>query len=142
MKGEKIYKAKVDGNWFFIIGSFIVAVIYLVGITTNESSTESSWVPIVIVSAMILAIYYLALRTRYILSKEGVHIKWLWYQQELPYKYIDLVKKSNYPSSGRKFGWAAEGVLVLYSKGNQLYISPINRDQFISDLNDKLQSNK
>jgi len=61
-------------------------------------------------------------------------IKFFLYTNELPYKYIQHIKKSNYPSAGRKAAWAKEGLTIYYNQGNMLFIAPEKREEFLKEI--------
>ena len=45
------------------------------------------------------------------------------YTNELPYLYIQIVKTSNYPLTGRKGAFAKEEITIYYNQGNILFIA-------------------
>lgn len=131
---DKIYKAKVDGNWFFLIGVFISFIMILIGETSNTNGSKEYYVGILAVVVVGVLLYWMALKSTYTLTSDRLLIKFLIYTNELPYKYIQHIKYSNYPSSGRKAAFAKEGLSVFYSQGSLLFVAPDNRDEFINDL--------
>lgn len=130
----KTYPVLVDGNWFFLITIFICFVMYLVGRTSDTSTTGMFW-SIGIIMCIMGLLYLLAQHTIYTLADDRLIISWLTYRQELPYEYINHIQKSSYPSSGKRFGWAARGLSVTYQNGSKLYITPLDRDEFLEDIN-------
>ncbi len=131
---DKIYKAKVDGNWFFLIAVFISFVMILIGETSNTNGNKEYYVGILAVGIIGSLLYWMALKCTYTLTSDRLIIKFFLYTNELPYKYIQHIKFSNYPSSGRKAAFAKEGLSIFYSQGNLLFIAPENRDVFVEDL--------
>lgn len=132
------YKAKVDGNWFFLIGVFISAVMILIGNTSNTESNEY-WIGVVAVAIIGSILYYLATRSSYTLTEDRLVIKFFMYTNELPYKYIQHIKKANYPSAGRKAAWAKEGITIYYNQGSMLFIAPVDRSRFINDIGSRAE---
>jgi len=135
---SKVYKAKVDGNWFFLIGVFISFVMFLIGETSNTNGSKEYYIGILAVAMVGSLLYWMALKSTYTLTSDRLLIKFLIYTNELPYKYIQHIKYSNYPASGRKAAFAKEGVSVFYNQGSLLFIAPEERDEFINDLTSKV----
>lgn len=131
---DKIYKAKVDGNWFFLIGVFISFIMLLIGETSNTNGSKEYYVGILAVVIIVSLLYWMALKCTYTLTSDRLLIKFFMYTNQLPYKYIQHIKYSNYPSSGRKAAFAKEGLSIFYSQGNLLFIAPDNRDVFVKNL--------
>ena len=130
---DRIYKAKVDGNWFFLIGVFISAVMILIGIT-SKTQTNEYYYGVVAVALLACILFVFASKSSYTLTNDKLVIKFFMYTNELPYSYIQHAKKSNYPSSGRKAAFAKEGISIYYNQGNILFIAPKGRSEFIKDI--------
>lgn len=130
---DRIYKAKVDGNWFFLIGVFISVVMILIGIT-SKTQTNEYFYGVIAVAVIAGLLYLFASRSSYTLTKDRLVIKFFMYTNELPYSYIQNAKTSNYPSSGRKAAFAKEGISIYYNQGNILFIAPKGRSEFIKDI--------
>jgi len=130
---NSVHKAKVEGNWFLLFGVFISVVMILIGKTSNTESNEY-YIGIAAVFIVGCLVYVLAKRTRYILRADKLIIKFFLYTNELPYKYIQHIKKSNYPSAGRKAAWAKEGLTIYYNQGNMLFIAPEKREEFLIEI--------
>ncbi len=130
---DKIYKAKVDGNWFFLIGVFISVIMILIGVTSN-TQTNDYYYGVVAVAIIGGLLYILATKSSYTLTEDKLVIKFFMYTNELPYSYIQHIKISNYPSSGRKAAFAKEGLSIFYNQGNLLFIGPERRKEFIQDI--------
>lgn len=130
---DEIYQAKVDGNWFFLIGGFISAVMIVIGMTSMTDTNEYFY-GVLAVAIIGVLLYYLASRSSYTLTEDKIVIKFFIYTNELPYSYIQHAKKSNYPSSGRKAAFAKEGIAIYYNQGSILFIAPVDRDRFMQDL--------
>ena len=133
---DRAYKAKVDGNWFFLIGVFISAVMILIG-ATSKTQTNEYWYGVIAVGIIGGLLYLFATKSSYTLAKDRLVIKFLIYTNELPYSYIQHVKRSNYPSSGRKAAFAKEGIAIYYNQGNILFIAPEDREGFMTDLSNR-----
>lgn len=130
---DSTYKARVDGNWFFLIGVFISAVMILIGMTSSTETNEYFYgvIAVAIIGAIL---YFFARQSNYQLTEDRLIIKFLIYTNELPYSYIQHAKLSNYPSSGRKAAFAKEGVAIYYSQGSILFIAPVDRALFMTDI--------
>ena len=130
---DSIYKAKVDGNWFFLIGVFISAVMILIGVT-SKTQTNEYFYGVIAVAIIGGLIYLFATRSSYTLTKDKLVIQFFMYTNELPYSYIQHAKTSNYPSSSRKAAFAKEGIAIYYNQGNILFIAPEGRTEFMKDI--------
>ena len=128
-----IYQAKVDGNWFFLIAVFISAVMIVIGMTSNTQTNEYLY-GVIAVAVIGSLLYLFATKSSYTLAEDKLVIKFLIYTNELPYSYIQHVKKGNYSSSGRKAAFANDGVVIYYNQGSILFIAPENVDEFIKDI--------
>lgn len=136
---DNIYKAKVDGNWFFLIGVFISFIMLLIGETSNTNDSKEYYIGILAVVVIGSLLYWMALKSTYTLTSDRLLIKFFMYTNQLPYKYIQHIKYSNYPSSGRKAAFAKEGLSIFYNQGNLLFIAPADRDLFIKDLRQRAE---
>ena len=130
---DSIYKAKVDGNWFFLIAIFISVVMLLIGIT-SKTQTNEYYYGVIAVALLACILFVFASKSSYTLTTDRLVIKFFMYTNDLPYTYIQHVKKSNYPSSGRKAAFAKEGISIYYNQGNILFIAPENRLEFMKDI--------
>ena len=135
---DSIYKAKVDGNWFFLIGLFISAVMILI-VNTSNTQTNEYWYGVVAVVVIGVILYAFATKSSYTLTEDRLLIKFLIYTNELPYSYIQHIKTSNYPSSGRKAAFAKEGVTIYYNQGSLLFIAPEDRSRFMKDMGNRAE---
>ena len=126
---DSIYKAKVDGNWFFLIGVFISVVMILIGIT-SKTQTNEYYYGVIAVALLACILFVFASKSSYALTKDRLVIKFFMYTNELPYSYIQIAKKSNYPSAGRKAAFAKEGITIYYNQGNIIFIAPENESRF------------
>jgi len=134
---NRVFKAKVDGNWFFLIGVFISFVMILIGETSNTNGSKEYYVGVLAVVIVGGVLYWMALKSTYTLTSDRLLIKFLIYTNELPYKYIQHIKFSNYPSAGRKAAFAKEGLSVFYNQGNLLFISPDQREEFVAEIKER-----
>ena len=133
---DSIYKAKVDGNWFFLIAVFISAIMILIGIT-SKTQTNEYYYGVIAVSLIACILFVFASKSSYTLTKDKLIISFLIYTNELPYSYIQLIKTSNYPAAGRKAAFAKEGINIYYNQGSILFIAPVDREDFIKELCNK-----
>lgn len=131
---DKEYKAKVDGNWFFLIGVFISLVMILIGETSNTNGSKEYYVGVLAVIIVGGILYWIALKATYTLASDRMIIKFFMYTNELPYKYIQHLKYSSYPAHGRKAAFAKEGLSIFYNQGNLLFIAPEDRENFVKEL--------
>lgn len=56
------------------------------------------------------------------------------FKGSIPIKDINWVKKSSYPVGGSSPAWAWEGILINYRANHELFVSPAQRDEFITAL--------
>lgn len=135
MKNALVHPAKVESKWFVYLGAFIALFIMISSMYgVQEESLLSLIFPILLILIVIGLLYMMARKTSYVLTKECIEINMLFYQHKLPYSYIDNVKRSRYPSAGRRMAWAAEGLVLYYASGSMLYIAPEDREAFMEDL--------
>ncbi len=151
---NKVYYSKIDW-WFFI------AIIFIVGVLTNIF-VHSSYLPDInanIISEIIglLAaipafgfVIYLAKETKYTLEAKGLRIySPIFYNYVVPYSEICSVKKSHDLTSAPAFSlsrikikFGKESKFLGFKFQKFALISPPNRDEFIAEINSRIEAAK
>lgn len=114
------------GGALFAIGSGMYGLM--------EKPADLFIIFIVIFGAIIVPLFMLWMwfTTYYILNEENLIIKYGPFKSTIPLQSINRVKKTNNPLSSPAL--SLKRVEILYDKYNSVFISPVDRDEFIALL--------
>lgn len=138
---EKVYKSQVD-KWYiwFCIG---ITLLFIGSIYLCYKSTWVLLIDIVFIGICLFMIYDMLLHTDYTINGEKLHIRCgLLFRMDLPIsKVTEITHKSTILSSP---ALSTKRIGLKYGRKNWVYISPQNREDFISALksiNPKIEIN-
>lgn len=126
-------KEKYSYLIFVILFGVLGIIIYAV-ITSNESI--GAIFPIALIIVIISFLAHCFVNTKYVIGNTNLNYKCGFIKGEIP---IDKIKKIEYNNSifvpvTLKLGWSHKGIIIQYNQYDDLYISPTNRDEFVSIL--------
>lgn len=114
------------GGALFAIGSGIYGLV--------EKPADLLIILLVIFGAIMVPLFMLWMwfTTYYILNEESLIIKYGPFKSTIPLQSINTVKKTNNPLSSPAL--SLKRVEIFYDKFNSVFISPVDRDEFIALL--------
>ncbi|MEI2406308.1 PH domain-containing protein [Niallia taxi] len=114
------------GGALFAIGSGIYGLV--------EKPADLLIILLVIFGAIMVPLFMLWMwfTTYYILNEENLIIKYGPFKSTIPLQSINTVKKTNNPLSSPAL--SLKRVEIFYDKYNSVFISPVDRDEFIALL--------
>lgn len=138
---EKVYKSKV-AKWYicFCMG---MTILFIGTIFLCYHSTLILLIDIAFMGIGLMLIYDMLMHTDYTIKGEKLHIRCgFLFQMTIPISKIsEITHKSTILSSP---ALSAKRIGLKYGKTNWVYVSPINQEDFISDLksiNNKIRIN-
>ena len=129
------FKTKKDSSFvlFFLFAFLLYSGIVIFSIITENDYTVI-W-PFSGVLLILALLFYSILKTTYfVLEKEELICKSLFFKKTIPYSEIRKVEKQVGIYAGIKFSTAWKGLIVHYNKYDELLISPEQEDEFIKQI--------
>lgn len=128
---EKVYKSKV-AKWYiwFCVG---MTILFIGTIILCYHSTLILLIDVAFMGIGLFLIYDMLMHTDYTIKGEKLHIRCgFLFQMAIPISKIsEITRKSTMFSSP---ALSAKRIGLKYGKTNWVYVSPINQEDFISDL--------
>jgi len=92
---------------------------------------------ITVTDSLVIAIYF---TTRYTLNEDELFCKSFIFTKRISYENIQRIEQNRKIYAGLKLSLASKGIVIYYSNGFELFITPENEEEFIEDLRFKNQS--
>ena len=135
-----LFKTKVD--WFYKSIILFLLAVFIVGevsIYQNENTFEAlifGLIFLLIISFLIAAIF----TTHFTFESDHLLCKFSFWKKKIPYETIKKIERQeSVLYGGWKMSTAIKGLIITYNSFDELLISPENEDEFIINLNSKIQ---
>lgn len=90
--------------------------------------------------ALLAVLFYSIIKTtNFILTKDELICKSLFFKKVIPYQTIRKVEKQTGIYAGIKFSTAWKGLIVHYNKFDEVLISPEKESEFIREITSRIQ---
>lgn len=130
-------KFKSDFSKFnFIILLLPVLLVLIIGIFTEDDINIIIVPPVVIFVLLLVTFSILFYTTYYEIQKDILIISMFFYKTKIKISDIRFIKYSNsiMKSNFYKPGFHHKGIEIMYNKYDDIFISPQNKEQFITQL--------
>lgn len=134
-----LFKTKKDNTFLFILlfvfflytGISIYSIFY-------ENDHSVIWFFIGVLLFLALLFFLIVKTTYFILDKDKLICKSLFFTKEIPYEKIRKIEKQTGIYAGWKYSTAWKGLIVYYNKYDDILISPENEEIFIQEISPKI----
>lgn len=135
-----LFKTKKD-NTFLVV--FLFVFLLYSGITIfsllYENDYSIIWIFSLVLTLLAVLFYSIIKTTNFILNKDELICKSLFFKKVIPYQTIRKVEKQTGIYAGIKFSTAWKGLIVHYNKYDDILISPEKEEEFIEALNSRIK---
>lgn len=116
-----------------LIGFFCIIAIFA---PNEENKAEGLWIPLTIIGSIFVFFVYTFFHTFYTISNQELFYKCGFFNGIIPIEKIQKIEYNNsiFVPVVLKLGWSHKGLIITYNKYDDIYISPMNRVQFIAEL--------
>lgn len=125
------FSLKIDGRFRVGLVIFSIAVLAMPVVVQKGASTVLAMVLLLFVSGFLYRVRHYGY---YELGPDYLRYSLGFGEQRIPIDQIHWVKKSRYPSAGRRAALATDGLLIGYGAGYELFISPEEEEVFQAKL--------
>ncbi len=120
----------------FIIPLIPVLIILIISIFTEDDINLIIFPPLGILAFLLITFTLLYITTYYEIQKDVLIISMFFYKTKIKISEIRVIKYSNsiIKTNLYKPGFHHKGIEIMYHKYDDIFISPKNKEQFITEL--------